>query len=160
MQDTTTEDDASRTPDTPDNPGPSDSEGETGGDETRSETPHDDGSEEEGDDLFPVERAADLTREHLPQQLLDEIKRPLKGKLRKLGQAYADAMDARNDVIAQLDTTKRQLMGAVKMSAKDSRRINNLQQSDPMLREALVDAGVVDQPGELPEAESAGQEDA
>lgn len=111
------------------------------------------------DDLFPVERPADLTEEHLPQQLRDEIERPLRAMLKKLGRSYVDVMDARNDVITQLDTTRRQLEGAVKMSQKDSQRINQTQSTDSILQEALVEAGVAEAPDEVPEADSAGDQE-
>lgn len=162
MQDTTENTDEPPTEDEDDDaptpPTPNQEEAET-----LSETPEDadpDGEEEE-ESLFPVERAADLTKDHLPQQVVDEVQRPLKAKLKRLGQAFADAQDSRNDLINQKTNILRQVDSDLKMVRKDSERFNSVHMEDPLLQEALVDAGVAQEPEQVQAQQpNAGEEDA
>lgn len=104
------------------------------------------------EDLFPVERPADLTQGHLPQQLIDEIKRPLRQHRRALGEALFDTLDTHNDRIQGLQAE-------IKQSQKDSERLNEKHLHTQPVQTALIEAGLIEAPQEVA-AQEPGQEDA
>lgn len=133
---------------------PGDSTPEDGGPETAAqpsthaeEVEGDEDAEDEGP-VWPVERAADLTPDHIPRKLQDQLERPLRNQLKALGQAYADAMDSRNDLLNGVSQQ-------VKMANKESQRMNAVHVKQPLVQQALVSAGIVQEPDQAPKAQEA-----